>query len=129
MPHVYPAAAALQRKDPIGDGECVTLIRTLTPSLKDRPTSSWKQGARVLGNKDVKPGTAIANFVNGKWPGLNKGNHAAFYLRQDHHGIWVIDQWVGKSPIASHSIPSRGVRKDGSYPLMSDNADAFFVIE
>ena len=129
MPHVYPGAAALQRKDAIGDGECVTLIRAMTPTLKNRSTNTWRQGARVLGNNDLAPGTAIANFVKGKWPGLQKGNHAAFYLRQDHDGIWVIDQWIGKSRIASHPIPSRGIRKDGSYPMMSDNADAFFVIE
>lgn len=118
----------MERRPSVGDSECVTLVRALT-DLKHRPTSSWRQGASVLGNKDLRPGTAIANFVKGRWPGLKKGNHAAFYLRQDHDGIWVIDQWIGKTKTTSHSIPSRGVRKDGSYPFMSDNADAFFVIE
>lgn len=128
MPFVYLEAAALQRKPKLGDGGCVALVRGLT-GLKNRPTISWRQGERVLGNKTIRPGTAIATFVNGRWPRTNTGKHAAFFLRQDGNRIWIIDQWAEKELIESRPISPLGIRKDGTYPRTSDNADAFFVIE
>ena len=78
---------------------------------------------------DLIPGTAIATFVNGRWPGLTKGNHAAFYLRHDGDRIFIMDQYDGKTIISSRPIERLGKNKDGTYPRTSDNADAFFVIE
>jgi hypothetical protein len=128
VPYVYPEAATLQRKPKVGDGDCVALVREYT-RLKTRPARSWKQGAPVLNNKAIKPGTAIATFVKGRYPGRPQGNHAAFYLRPGPDGFWVIDQWKRKKRIESRYIKSEGVRADGSYPDASDNADAFSVIE
>jgi len=129
MPHVYLLAPALQRKEKIGDGDCVTLIREFTPSLKNRHTSTWKQGDAVFGNRALKPGTAIATFVNGKYPSISTGNHAAFYLRHDGDRIFIIDQFKKSRWIESRPIRRRGQNKDGTFPYASDNADAFFVIE
>lgn len=129
MPHIYLLAPTLQRKEKVGDGGCVTLIREFTPSLKNRHTSTWRQGAAVFGNYDLKPGTAIATFINGKYASKDKGNHAAFYLRHDGDRIFIVDQFKKSRWIESRPIRRRGKNKDGTYPYPSDNADAFFVIE
>lgn len=128
MPHTYLNVLSLQRRASIGDGSCVTLVRELT-TLKNRHTSSWRQGASVIETRDLTPGTAIATFVNGRWPGLKKGNHAAFYLRHDGDRIFIMDQYDGKTIISSRPIERLGKNKDGTYRRTSDNADAFFVIE
>jgi len=65
MPYRYPAARSLDKQPKVGDFECVTLIRHYTNAP---PANMWRQGAKVLGNKDLSPGTAIANFENGRWP-------------------------------------------------------------
>jgi len=40
---------------------------------------------------------AIATFKDGKYANLPTGNHAAIDLSQDSTGLWVMDQWVGKT--------------------------------
>lgn len=98
------------------------------------PTSHWREGAKVLGNADIKKGTAIATFVNGRYPNLSHGNHAAYFLSQNKSGIWIVDQWKTSDPKWS-TVKKRflskkgGKRKNGSYPMASDNAEAFSVIE
>ncbi|MRW87385.1 BPSL0067 family protein [Pseudoduganella sp. FT26W] len=37
------------------------------------PARMWRQGAKVLGNKDLLPGTVIANFEHGRWHGPKQG--------------------------------------------------------
>jgi hypothetical protein len=131
MPVIYLAAPLLERKAKVGDKDCVALVKEYT-ILKGMSTYAWKQGEKVLGNKGVTTGTAIATFVKGKYLSHPTGNHAAFFLRQGPGGIWVIDQWKNdkdKPFITSRWIQSRGRNKDGSYPRASDNADAFSVIE
>jgi hypothetical protein len=127
MPYVYPTARALDGKPKVGDLECVALIRHYTGAP---PASSWREDKKVLGNKDILPGTAIATFVNGRWPGKTKGNHAAFYLGQVSDGIYVIDQWPDskKETISKRFIQSKGRNHDGTYRQPSDNAEAFSVI-
>jgi hypothetical protein len=46
-----------------------------------------------MGDLTIQKGTAIATFVNGKYPNNSHDNHAAFYISQDAGGIWVVDQW------------------------------------
>jgi len=128
MPNVYSGAAQLQMTDKVGNGDCVALLRTYGP-LKNRPTGSWREGAKVLGNDQLKPGTAIATFVHGRYPNRPTGNHAAFYLRQGPGGFWIIDQFKTAKKIQSRFIKSEGQFKDGKYIRASDNADAFSVIE
>lgn len=64
-----------------------------------------------MGNKSLSPGTAIATFVNGRYPNRPHGNHAAFYLGQDAGGIYVVDQGVAggwrpyiAAPLYLHSV-------------------------
>jgi hypothetical protein len=136
MDYVYAMAGALQRKEKVGDGDCVTLVQHYA---KAPHTSQWKQGRAVLDGKDIAPGTAIATFVNGHYQSKEGGNHAAFFLRHGAPGtgFYVIDQWKPKQgPGAKPYISSRFIsarRKkqnaDGSWPNASDNAQAFSVIE
>lgn len=129
MPHVYKEARALEGKDKVGDKECVTLIKKYT-SLGW--TGSWRQGEAVLGNKSIQFGTAIANFKDGKWPGLPTGNHSAFYLGQVSDGIYMIDQWPNdetKPKISKRFIRRLGKDAKGDFIRPTENADAFFVIE
>jgi hypothetical protein len=128
MPYVYPGAASLHGKPKV-DGECVALVRHYAGAP---PTRYWRQGEEVFGNRMLRPGTAIATFENGRWPGKAKGNHAAFYLSQTSTGIWVVDQWnldTAKRTISRRFIIRREIYDDGTYERPSDNAFAFSVIK
>jgi len=127
MAYVYNSVDLLQSQPLVGDGECVTLVRRYAHL---GPTATWRAGKKVWGDKSIPRGTAIATFFNGRWPGRSTGNHAAFYLDQDEHGIWVMDQWRTLVKIEKHQIrPKGGPNPNGSYPSASSNAEAFFVIE
>jgi hypothetical protein len=131
MPFVYRDVDTLQSKPLVGNGECVTLVKEKAPQLKGCPSSMWKQGASVMESPDLARGTAIATFVDGKYPNKPSGNHAAFFLKHAGAGIWVMDQWKTnpKRGVAKRRIPSRGKNADGSFRDPSNNADAFSVIE
>jgi hypothetical protein len=89
------------------------------------------EGEKVLGNKKLAEGTAIATFVKGRWPGLAQGNHSAVYLGQVSNGIYVIDQWpaASKKFISKRFIYVKKINPDGTYVEPSDNAAAFSVIK
>jgi hypothetical protein len=98
----------------------------------------WREGDKVLDNPRIRPGTAIATFVKGRYPENDTGQHAAFFLRHGAPGtgFWVVDQWtdkVGKPvrPVKEHFIRTWGYKqnKDGTWWSASDNADAFSAIE
>jgi hypothetical protein len=133
MTYVYSQAGSLEGKPKVGSKDCVALVRYYA----DVPThTSWRAGEKVLGNKNIRPGTAIATFENGRYPSRPTGNHAAFYLRAGPpgDGFWVIDQWkdgTTKKTISARYIPSRHQpqHRDGTWYRASDNADAFYVIE
>ena len=129
MPYLYLNAAALDQSELVGSHHCVALIQRYTNAPN---TGAWHEGAAVRGNLSLVQGTAIATFVNGRYPNLSHGNHAAFYLSQDGGGIWVIDQWKGdpnKSRVTKRYIPFRGHWQDGTFANPSNNGDAFYVIE
>lgn len=136
MRYVYSMAGALQKKTKVGNGDCVALVRYYASLPNHR---MWKAGEAVLDNKDIVPGTAIATFIKGRYPSMDHGNHAAFFLRHGAPGtgFWVIDQWNNrqgrgeKKDISSRFIRNlhRKQNKDGSWPEASDNAQAFSVIE
>ncbi|MEO7493475.1 MAG: BPSL0067 family protein [Massilia sp.] len=127
MPYIYADAAKLDGQPKVEDYECVALIRYYTNA---NSAAAWREGAKVLGNRTILPGTAIATFVNGRWPGLPKGNHSAFYLGQISNGIYVVDQWPAKEKklISKRFIYAKKVYADGTYETPSDNALAFSVI-
>lgn len=128
MAYVYGLVDSLQGKDQIGDGECVTLVKKYAHL---GATGTWKQGRKVFGDKSIPRGTAIATFVNGKYPnGEGMRKHAAIYLEQDAMYIYVMDQWKKKKIISARPLSRKGgMRSDGTYPDASNNAEAFYIIE
>lgn len=101
MEHVFAGAPALQRHEPVADGSCVKLVQAYT---KVGWTGRWRQGATVLNNRSIRPGTAIATFEKGRWPIRNGRKHAAFFLRHGIDGFWVIDQYAGRAWVESRFI-------------------------
>ena len=83
----------------VGNGQCVTLVKKLTGA----PASSrWREGDKVSdllrAGKTIRKGTAIATFVNGRYPNYSHGNHAAIFIRALPSGLEVFDQWRGAKP-------------------------------
>jgi hypothetical protein len=128
MPYVYDKVDELLGKKAFGDGDCVTLIKEYTDKLSGWPTSRWKPGARVVDSPNLRRGTAIATFEDGKYPNHKHGNHAAFFLQHGGAGFWVMDQWRSKVFIDKRYI-ARRPEKDGKLTDPSNNALAFYVIE
>lgn len=126
MPYIYPDAEKLAKLPTVGTKQCVALVREYSGAP---PTTFWRQGAVVKGNMSISKGTAIATFVKGMYPNSRSGNHAAFYIRQDSRGIWVVDQWLDSQSIRLRRLEFQGKKKDGSYLNPSNNGDAFSVIE
>jgi hypothetical protein len=127
MPYLYSEAESLAEKPTVGTKQCVALIKQYTNAP---PTTMWKEGKAVKGNLLLAKGTAIATFVDGKYPNNGSGNHAAFYLGQDAVGIWVVDQWSTSKTIQSRRLTFKGRdKKTGKLNDPSNNGDAFSVIE
>ncbi|TWB21905.1 hypothetical protein FBZ89_104153 [Nitrospirillum amazonense] len=131
MPYVYDDVLSLLTQPPkpnVGTGQCVALIEAYT-SVPKPASVFWKEGSAVRGNTSLKMGTAIATFVNGKYPSHSHGNHAAFYISQDSTGIWVVDQYSTSHGIFKRHLSFKGKNEDGTYKNPSNNGDAFSVIE
>lgn len=60
MPIVYAPVLGLQNTRKVGTKECVALVQQFARGVG--PSSVWKQGEPVLGNRDIVPGTAIATL-------------------------------------------------------------------
>ena len=130
MAYVYPKAAQLQGTALVGSHQCVALLQYYA----DLPhTACWRAGALARGNLALAPGTAIATFVDGRYPNQPHGNHAAFYLEQDAGGLWVMDQWAGdptlKPLVSRRRLRWKGCDGGGAFVDPSNNGDAFSVIE
>jgi len=129
MSYLYTDAELLDGNARVDDGagnypgQCVSLIKKFTHAP---PTSQWKEGARVRGNLALRAGTAIATFINGRYPSFATGNHAAFYVGQDASGIWVIDQSTTRQTIEKRKIRFKG--NMGGNERVNDG-DAYSVIE
>lgn len=148
MPFRYYAWTSLAGKPKVDTGECVRLVQVMVPQVGH--TSTWRPGERVLDvltrGGTIPPGTAVATFVNGRYPTAGR-RHAAFYegpaLNTDRslQGIILLDQWNPHAtpwnphPESRPDIKRRTakllgkMRPDGSFPNLSDNAEAFYVIE
>lgn len=132
MPHVYREVQSLERHALIDGGDCVALIKALAPGLKGLATSSWRPGVKVVDSRGLQPGTAIATFVDGRYPNKRTGNHAAFFLSYSGNAIWVMDQWKNddKRPwVASRLIRPALKHRDGTLRDPSNAAEAYYVIE
>jgi hypothetical protein len=110
-----------------GHAECVEFIlRTLGGTA----VAPWRPGIKVRmlnpGEADpVAKGTAIATFVNGKYPDGDTGQHAAIYLGQNSLGIQVLDQWRSQDKVLPRTIYWSG----HGGPKLSNDGTAFSVIE
>lgn len=108
MPYVYPNAEALDKTALVGSHQCVALVQHYA---KAPHTAHWRAGKPAKGDMSIPVGTAIATFVDGKYPNLGTGNHAALYLGQAAGGIIVIDQWKGdkkKPTVSKRYIRAKG---------------------
>jgi len=103
----------------IGNGHCVSLIKACSDSPD---TKFWRPGEKVLSSTSLVSGTIIATFKNGRYPNKH-GYHAAIYIEHNSEGIWVWDQWQGKSV---HKRFIR-VRHDGA--KANNSAQAYRVVE
>lgn len=100
----------------VGSGHCVALVQRCS----DVPlTRYWRPGPYVKG-LNLKPGTIIATFRNGRYPNRS-GWHAAVYISQNAKGIWVWDQWRGRS------VKKRLIRFNNP-PRASNNGDLYKVV-
>ena len=125
MPYRFSKVDDIVKLPTVGAKQCVSLIREYTDAP---PTITWKEGLAVKGNFLLEKGTAIATFVNSKYPNHSSGNHAAFYVSQDAAGIWVVDQWFTSKTIQKRRLTFKGKNKDGDFITPSNNGDAFSVI-
>jgi hypothetical protein len=108
----------------MGAGHCVDFVKAAAGLPR---TAAWQEGLAVRGNLQIARGTAIATFEpDGSYTSAS-GNHAAIYLDQDEHGIWVYDQWRGQ-PVRKRLIRFEGGSgsKRGS---KSNDGRRFAVIE
>ena len=108
-----------------GKTECVEFIRQ---ALDAPATAHWREGTKIKkGTTTVLAGTAIATFVNGKYPQTGStGKHAAIYLGQTGDGIQVLDQWASQGMVLPRTI-HWGPRQPNPSP--SNDGNAFSVIE
>ena len=133
MPHILKPDANKSLEDTYvgaaykndkGNTECVEFIKQ---TLDAPPTNLWREGDKVeKGKKNVLTGTAIATFIDKKYPQTgSSGKHAAIYLDQDGSGIIVLDQWRTQG-----SVQKRTIRWSPTDPSnLSNNGNAFSVIE
>jgi hypothetical protein len=86
----------------------------------------WKEGGKVSAADALQAGTAIATFKKGRYQNRSTGNHAAFFLRSDRSGIWIVEQYrnIKGGLIRKRFLPYRGGK--GS---PSNDGDAYSVIE
>jgi len=101
----------------------------MTYTLNDKAHAVNPNHVVCRGNQSIRKGTAIATFVNGRYPNLASGNHAAFYTSQDADGMWIMDQFAGKPRVSMRHITFQGQNADGNFANPNNNADAFSIIE
>jgi len=127
-PYVYTKVDTLEGKPKVFNGECAGIVQWYT---KVGLAITWKEGIKVRGNgAHIRKGTAVATFVDGKYPNKSHGNHAALYISQDAMGVWVMDQWnaPNKPTISKRRMNFLGKTEGGDYRDPSNNGDALSVI-
>lgn len=125
MAYVCSNVEQLIGQPAVDNQQCVRLVQVHGGAPA---ASTWRQGAVVKGNQAIEKGTAIATFVNGRYPNLPSGNHAALYLNQDNEGVWVVDQYFGSNGIHKRLLRFKGQTHDGAFVDPSNNGDAFSII-
>lgn len=129
MAYVYDDVDKLEGQPKVGSHHCVPLVQHYA---KAPLAGTWRKGALVKGSTDIKKGTAIATFVDDKYPNNPTGNHAALYMKQDNTGILVMDQWAKdqkKPNVSSRWIRFKGMQNGKLIEPLSNNGDAYYVID
>jgi len=126
-PFIYTKIDSLEGKPKVFSGSCAGLVQWYTTAGLAK---TWKEGMVVKGSgSKIKKGTAVATFVNGRYPNKPSGNHAALYISQDANGVYVMDQWKSKPTIGKRLMRFKGgKRADGTFPDSSNNGSALSVI-
>jgi len=125
-PFVYSKVETLEGKPKVFGGSCAGIVQWYTIAGL---ANFWREGIAVRGNSvKIVKGTAVATFVNGKYPNKPSGNHAALYVSQDAAGVYVMDQWTAKHTIGKRLMRFKGKQADGTYFDPSNNGDALSVI-
>lgn len=131
MPFVYKNVKHLEGNALVGGGDCVDLIKAYAPGLRNVPTSSWRPGEKVVGGKNIAEGTAIATFINGRFPNNHTGQHAAFFVADGGQTIHVMDQWKN-DPILKPKVSERPIRpgltRGGTLVGSPSNASQYFYV-
>jgi hypothetical protein len=116
------------KKNSKNRAECVELVRSV--QLDDGqyvpPSWTWRQGDSVLGNRNIRWGTAVATFENGRFRGTRStGQHSGFFLEHslDGQGFKILEQFPGLRTIQIREIRPKGGRSDPP-----NNANCFSVI-
>jgi hypothetical protein len=122
MAYVCEDPDAWNGKPMVGTGQCVEFVKAAAHAPE---TGLWTEGTLVKGDRTLASGTAIATFINGIYPSLSTGNHAAIYLSQDKFGLWVIDQYKSKP---EQKVSKRFIRFKGGVGSRSNDGDAYAVI-
>ncbi len=116
---------------PVGDGNCVPLVEAATGAPAPA-TTRWREGAKLVDRPAIPEGTAIATFVDGRYPNWQHGNHAAIFVAYGSQpgrgdGIYVYDQYVNRDK----RIKAPGISFIPFHPTkggLSSNGSAFSVI-
>jgi len=121
---------------PIGKGECVNACRHFATGLPDH--TQWTQGVPVVITVDgkltinpaVKPGTAVATFVDGHYPGdADPHKNSGIFLGPGNWGpvgsMQLVDQWPGSpGPRSRPVFPNGGFGPEDR----SNHSTAYYVI-
>jgi hypothetical protein len=89
MPFICPNLRSLE--DQADSIDCVALIQATVPGLRGMSSSSWREGAPVVGDTRVARGTAIAAFKDGRYAGYGRFDQAAIFLEYGGAGIWILE--------------------------------------
>ncbi|HEY3103764.1 MAG TPA: BPSL0067 family protein, partial [Pyrinomonadaceae bacterium] len=117
------------RPDPYGDGECVAFPKALAEEngiSLGQAKYNWWAGANVMEHLDtIRMGTVIISGfdANGKYRSLDKGNHAAIFLKAsaDGKGFWVWEQIHG-------TIQKREIRNSNGGYFSNPNRYAVLAV-
>ena len=104
--------------------QCVSFLKATIPALSGKTTLMWIKGDDVTKGTDLDSGTAIATFVNGKYP-QSGARHAAVYLSQNEVGIQVLDQWATQGKVLKRTIRWTPLKQGD----IVNDANAFSVIK
>ena len=84
--YYYPPGTKAEDRD-----ECVALTKFFS---RAPCTSCWRKGVPVMGS-NIAPGTAVATFVNGRYPQTDVPKNSGIFVKHIPNGFTIIDQWEG----------------------------------